>query len=143
MSFLFNLPKGGIEYDIETFPNIFTFYAIHHDSDQEWYFEISNWSNDLTILCMFIDECIENGNFWIGYNNIGFDYYVVHFIYKYRVSMITVADIYQKAMEIINTPFNRRFDNIIWEHDRLVPQLDLFKIHHFDNPVKSTSLKIL
>uniref|UniRef100_UPI002B1CEA6B hypothetical protein n=1 Tax=Pseudomonas oryzihabitans TaxID=47885 RepID=UPI002B1CEA6B len=35
-----------------------------------------------------------------------------------------------------------------WVHsvkptDRLVPQIDLYKIHHFDNKARATSLKVL
>lgn len=31
----------------------------------------------------------------------------------------------------------------VWPRDRLIPQIDLFKIHHFDNKARSTSLKKL
>jgi len=141
--FLFNLPPGDFEYDIETFPNIFTFYALHQESDQDWYFEISEWRNDLVLLCQFIDACRSNGNRWVGYNNIGFDYSVVHFIYQNQHACLSVADIYKKAMSIINAPWNQRFAHMIWDRDQLVPQLDLYKIHHFDNQAKATSLKVL
>jgi hypothetical protein len=32
---------------------------------------------------------------------------------------------------------------MIWDNDRIVEQVDLFKIHHFDNMARSTSLKVL
>jgi hypothetical protein len=143
MSYLFNVPDGELEYDIETFPNFFSFYAIHHGSEQSWYFELSPWRNDLELLFQFIDECAANGNAWIGYNNLGFDYPVIHFMYKARNCMLSIDDIYKRAMEIINTPFTRRFDNVVWDNDQIIPQIDLFKIHHFDNVAKSTSLKVL
>ncbi len=34
-----------------------------------------------------------------------------------------------------------RFAHSVWASDRVLPQIDLFKIHHFDNQAKSTSLK--
>jgi hypothetical protein len=140
--FLFNLQPGDLVYDIETYPNLFTFTAISGDTDQEWYFEISHWRNDLSLLVQFMDRC-RGVNRWVGYNSLGFDYPVVHFIYQNQNAGITVEDIYAKAMSIINGPFNARFAHMVWDRDQVVPQIDLFKIHHFDNPSKATSLKVL
>ena len=39
--------------------------------------------------------------------------------------------------------FNNRFAHTIWPNERLVPQGDLYKIHHFDNVARATSLKKL
>jgi hypothetical protein len=60
-----------------------------------------------------------------------------------RHTCITAADIYTKAMSIINAHGPARFAHMVWESDWLVPQIDLYKIHHFDNMSKATSLKIL
>jgi hypothetical protein len=46
-------------------------------------------------------------------------------------------------MEIINTDFNDRFKHGVYADHRRVKQIDLFKINHFDNPAKATSLKTL
>ena len=143
MPFLFNLSPGDIGYDIETYPNVFTFTAVHTVTGQLYYFEISEFRNDLNLLCLFIERCQVNGNRWVGFNNIGFDYPVVHWIYKNRDAFITVSDIYTKAMSIINAHPNAKFAHLVWESDWLVPQIDLFKIHHFDNKARSTSLKVL
>lgn len=137
--FLFNLTPGDIGYDIETYCNVFTFTAVHAVTKQVWVFEISFRRNDAELLRLFIDRCRELDCRWVGFNNIGFDYPVVHFIYLNP--WVGVAEIYAKAMEIINS-FNK-FGHLIWESDHLVKQIDLFKIHHFDNKAKSTGLKIL
>lgn len=141
--FLFSIVPGDIIYDIETYPNIFTIGLEHAVTGQKWYFEISFRQNDLTALCQFIDICKYQGCQWVGFNNIGFDYPVVHMIYKSRNAMITAADIYKKAMSIINCDFNARFAHLVYESDWHVNQLDLFKVHHFDNQARSTSLKVL
>jgi len=48
------------------------------------------------------------------------------------------------AMDIIKPAFGgNRFGRMVWQDDRFAPQIDLFKIHHFDNRAKSTSLKAL
>lgn len=142
--FLFNLTPGDLIFDIETFPNVFTFTAVHFNTRQIFVFEISHRINDLQLLIQFINRCrVTEGVRWVGFNNIGFDYPVVHFIYQNQNSYIGVTDIYNKAMSIIRAPDNARFANMVWESDWLVPQVDLFKIHHFDNRAKSTSLKLL
>jgi hypothetical protein len=66
---------------------------------------------------------------------------VVHFIHQAR--NVSAWEIYQKAMGIIRAPDNARFAHMVWESDRIVEQIDLFKIHHFDNRARSTSLKVL
>lgn len=141
--FLFGITDGDITYDIETFPNAFTIGLHHHVTKQRWYFEISPRCNDLRKFCLFLETLQRFSIRMVGYNNIGFDYPVVHFIYQNRNIGITVKDIYDKAMSIINAPHNARFSHIVWESDWLVPQLDLYKIHHFDNISRATSLKVL
>lgn len=141
--FLFGITAGDLSYDEETFPNIFTCGFLHRETRSRWTFEISFRRNDTQLLCRFIEELQTQQCRMIGYNNIGFDYPVLHFIYKNRNACITVADIYAKAMGIINAPHHTRFANMVWESEWLVPQIDLYKIHHFDNMAKATSLKVL
>lgn len=141
--FLFSIVPGDIIYDIETYPNIFTIGLEHAVTGQKWYFEISFRRNDLAALTQFMDICKYQGCRWVGFNNIGFDYPVMHMIYKSRNAMITAADIYKKAMSIINCDFNARFAHMVYESDWYVDQIDLFKVHHFDNQARSTSLKVL
>lgn len=140
IDFVFNVSKGDIIYDIETYPNIFTLYAIHSKTNQEWLFEISNRKNDLNLICLFLETLKQFKCRMVGFNNIGFDYPVIHSLYKNK-KFITLKNIYDKAMGIINS--DDRFSNIIWDTKQIVEQLDLMKIHHFDNMARSTSLKIL
>jgi hypothetical protein len=139
--FLFNVTPGDVCYDIETYPNVFTLKATHVTSGQKWTFEISFRRNDAHMLRLWMDTLRGQGCRMVGFNNIGFDYPVIHYIYNYE--FVTVADIYAKAMSIINGPYNARFSHMVWESDWVVSQIDLFKIHHFDNVSKATSLKVL
>jgi hypothetical protein len=141
--FLFGLTPGDVSYDEETYPNAFTIGFMHRVTRRKWLFEISDRRNDLQALCRFIEVLGEQGYRMIGYNNIGFDYPVLHFIYQNRHSCLSVTDIYNKAMSIIGANGPARFAHMVWESDWLVPQLDLYKIHHFDNMSKATSLKVL
>lgn len=137
--FLFNVTPGDIKYDIETYPNVFTLIA--KQGEQKWVFEISDRRNDAQLFRLWLDTLRTQGCRMVGYNNIGFDYPVIHYIY--HCVFCTVADIYTKAMSIINAPFNARFANMVWESEWVVLQIDLYKIHHFDNMAKATSLKVL
>lgn len=131
-----------IIYDIETFPNIFTLAAKEAGTDRRWNFEISWRVNQIDEMMEFLTHLKMHNIPMVGFNNVGFDYPVIHFIIQNRYD-ITVEMIYAKAKQIIDTPFEDRFSNIIWENNHFVPQIDLFKIHHFDNRAKSTSLKVL
>jgi len=139
--FLFNITPGDVAYDIETFPNVFTLKAKHTETDQKWTFEISHRRNDSALFRLWMSVLRDQGCRMVGFNNIGFDYPVIHYLNGYEFA--TVGDVYAKAMSIINAPFNARFAHMVWESEWIVPQVDLYKIHHFDNVSKATSLKIL
>ena len=129
-------------YDIETYPNIFTLAALEHNTNNRYSFEIS-WRRDQTKELMdwfiMLKRCMHT---MIGFNNIGFDYPVIHTLLNNTI-LPTCDDLYQKAIKIINTSFHNRFSNVIWDNDQIIPQIDLFKVHHFDNVSRATSLKVL
>ena len=130
-------------YDLEIYPNVFTASFKHPLTGTRAFFEISERRNDLQDLTWFLNTLREAGCRMIGFNNIGFDYPIIHLIMEYPFNGLGVEHLYQKCDSIINTPWDRRFDNVIWDNDVLIPQIDLFKIHHFDNENRHTSLKIL
>lgn len=128
-------------YDIETYPNCFTFTAISADTGDYWMFELSERRNNIAALLQFLWHLSRTpGARMVGFNNEGFDYPVVHHIMQ-TGETVTVDSIYAKAMGIIQS--DDRFAHVVWESDRLIEQVDLYKIHHFDNRAKSTSLKML
>jgi len=126
-------------YDTECVPNVFTLTSVEHETDACHVFEISHRRNDIATLWSWVHLIAGRGDRMVGFNNIGFDYPVLHFVLQnYGV---TPELIYSFAAGIIHT--DDRFGHIIWDNDRIVPQVDLFKIHHFDNVAKFTSLKML
>jgi len=126
--------------DIETYPNFFSYTDIREDTGQIVQFEISTRRNQARELLAHLWALREQGHRQVGFNNEGFDYPVIHLM-MVNGEQTTVAALYQKAMSIIGS--DDRWSNIVWENDRLIPQVDLYKIHHFDNAAKSTSLKML
>jgi hypothetical protein len=130
-------------YDLETYPNIFTATFKHPTTGTVCYFEVSEWRNDLAGLIDFLYALKESGCRLVGFNNVGYDYPMLHFIIENYQHGITYADIFTKSDSIINTPWLRRFDNVVWDQDTHIQQIDLYKIHHFDNEARRTSLKML
>ena len=128
-------------YDIETYPNIFTLAVEQADTPFKWAFEISQWRNDSKEIIEFLTYLRDNNARMVGFNNLGFDYPVLHMLIK--MGHATADILYQKAMSIIQSQDSDKFTRMVYQSDRFVEQVDLFKIHHFDNKARSTSLKVL
>ena len=126
-------------YDIEVFPNLFTLTAEHLWSDTVATWEISPWRDDRQQLMQWFTWLSQTQTPMIGFNNEAYDYPMIHFILNNP--QCTNVDIYAKSKSIIGS--NDRFGYTIWPRDRFAPQIDLLKVHHFDNVAKRTSLKAL
>jgi hypothetical protein len=131
-------------YDIETYPNVFTLALEHTDAPLCWSFEISDHRNDSKEIIEFLQYLKDTNARMVGYNNLGFDYPVLHTLI--RMGKSDARTLYDKAMAIINSQDDDEGGK--WMHqvnpsDRYVEQIDLFKIHHFDNKARATSLKML
>lgn len=120
-------------YDIEVLSNLFTYTGLSLDGEIKQFvlFEDSN-INDIKAL---LDHLSDEVSGLIGFNNINYDYPVLHTIIESRGN-ISTYDIYSRSQEVINTEWSS-----IAEWNVIIPQLDLFKIHHFDNRARSCSLK--
>lgn len=130
-------------FDIETYPNVFTLAVKHADAPLRWMFEISDWRNDSREIVAFLQYLKETDARMVGFNNLGFDYPVLHTLIRMGTS--TAGTLYEKAMAIIGSQDE---DGSKWMHlvkpsDQFVTQIDLYKIHHFDNKARATSLKVL
>jgi hypothetical protein len=129
-------------YDCETFPNVFTLSVMHVDAPVKLMFEISEWRNESRQIVEFVRYLADRNARMAGFNNIGFDYPILHTLMQMGQS--DAQTLYRKAQAIIE----RQDDDDRWLHtvkpsDRIVEQIDLYKIHHFDNKARATSLKAL
>lgn len=130
--------QPAIVYDEECLPNIWTLAAegLHSSWSSVW--EISEYRDDRAHLFKWLDWLYQTKTPMIGFNNVGYDYPLLHYLYKNPDA--TNWQLYLKSQEIIS---GDRFEHIIWDRNRLAPQVDLYRIFHFDNVAKRTSLKAL
>ncbi len=129
-------------FDIETYPNCFTCAFEHAQAPLSLIYEVSDFRDDSKELREFLLHLKDTKARMVGFNNLGFDYPVIHMFMKAN-GKVSARQLYDKAMSIINADDDNRFANTVWASDRLIEQLDLFKIHHFDNNARATSLKKL
>lgn len=138
------LPDSGYSahytYDIECLMNFFSIVIERIDDGAIWKFEISPRVHQGRELFILLTQIRLSGGRMVGYNNLAYDYPMIHMLMEYQGN-VTNGILYNKSQTIIQS-FSE-YDNWIWERDRFIPQLDLYRIHHFDNAAKRTSLKLL
>lgn len=129
-------------FDVESLPNVFTCVFRHADSGMEWIFEVSDRVNQSVQFITFIKTLGQYPHCrMVGFNNIGYDYPLIHHLVANFPHGFYASDAYKKSQEIVNTPWNDRFRNNIRPSEWFVRQVDLYKIWHFDNKARQTSLK--
>ena len=142
---------GDWIWDIETYPNIITFAFKSADGEQKKLFEISKRENHLQELLQFCRDSKRNNWRWVGFNSLGFDYVVMHWILdKAKEAKLNSEDlhltankIYKYAMKVIDSKRDGGFGMSVKSDKIIINQLDLFKMNHYDNKAKMTSLKLL
>lgn len=136
--------KNAWVFDIEVYPNLFVLVArplagnlhsherflIHDDSEESDYLELMEWLDTRPRL--------------IGFNNLEYDGQIIEFMKKRYENnkKTTAADIYKFQEEELFGKENR-FDLPYSQWDLSFKHIDLYKINHFDNSSKRTSLKWL
>jgi hypothetical protein len=134
--------KSVFVYDIETFPNCFLFCIADIENRKLKVFEISSRKDQRDKMFSYLREIYKREVILCGFNNLGFDEPVTQYLLKNKT--ISVGDLYRYAMKVIEAGYgDNRWQYVIKDTDRIFSQLDLFKLNHFDNRAKSTSLKML
>ena len=136
-------------YDIECYPNIFTVVIYLPRKDRYLTYEISERRNDIERFMKAMTQIKRENRRMVGFNNMGYDYPVMHALMNFHREYpdATWDELCKaprsKSNDIINGSHFDRFTHLIWDNNQYCQQLDLFKIHHFDNVARSTSLKVL
>lgn len=139
-------------YDLESFPNVFTMSIVHASGKHMRAFEISDRKNDIKSIAACLRYMIDKKCRMVGFNNLSYDYSLVHDIIdalkeakKNKTDPdVTAWKLYKLTNQIIKK-MNDSDDKWygVKEDKHYIQQVDLYKIHHFDNKAKATSLKML
>jgi len=134
-------------YDIEVYPNVFLCTVMNTNTGDSRCYEISDRKDEVGPLLGFLERASERGSRMIGFNNISYDYPVLHYLVQVNDQTMGAfhlcRKLFTKSKSIIEAPFASRFNHRIPVFEHLVTQIDLLMIHHFDNQAKATSLKVL
>jgi hypothetical protein len=138
--------KGIWVFDIEQLINFHSIVLINVHTLEKIIFIIHYSKNDILEYISFLKKRVKG---MIGFNNVNYDYPIIHFILTDVINICNRNQsyddpdfinslLYEKSKKVINS--NSSFPSIpSW--DVIIPQCDLFRIHHFNNKNKSTSLK--
>jgi hypothetical protein len=134
-----------IIYDIETMQELFLIVCMVPGKAGKS-FQVSRWKNQLDAFVRYTEA--NPSAYWVGYNNLRFDSQVVEWVLRnyenwHELSNLEIcAKIAQKAADVIHDANYDVFPEYR-EHELTLKQIDLFKIHHYDNKNRMVSLKRL
>ena len=137
--------ENVIIYDIETMQECFIVVCMEPGKTPKS-FTVSKWQNQLDAFVKYTD--MHKSAHWVGYNNLRFDAQVVEWILRNYdnwhdlTGLEICAKIALKAADVIHDANYDVFPEYR-EWELSLQQLDLFKVHHYDNKNRRVSLKRL
>jgi hypothetical protein len=129
-------------FDLETYPNCYLCCIADMQTRKMKLFEISSRKDQRNEMFEYLRGVRRQNGILVGYNSLSFDEPVLQQLLKNKT--MTVGEIYNYAMKVIQSGYgDNKWQYQVREKDRLLQQLDLFKMNHFDNKAKATSLKMI
>jgi len=133
--------------DYETICNCFIGVFQHYKDDSTRYiFVVNESTNDLPRLISFLKLNIKNKEWHISFNGLNFDAQITHKILKESQSLLKMSGLeaakylYQYAQSVIDK--STKGDFLDFPPFKMqIKQIDLFKLNHWDNKAKMSSLK--
>jgi hypothetical protein len=132
--------------DYETLSNCFVGVFQHYKTSEQKIFIVHDLQNDFDKFIEFLIDNRDEKQWHISYNGLAFDAQVTQYILNNHelwsnMSGCAIAEvIYKFAQETIARQ-NRKEWGVFAPWHIQIGQIDLFKMHHWDNPAKSSSLK--
>jgi len=133
-------------YDYETLKNCFLGVFEHYKTDEVKVFTICKYRNDSEDLIDFFKQNIQFNEWHIGFNCISFDAQITQYIIKNADGLLELDAeeaanaIYGKAQDCIDRQDKKEWQEYT-ERQIRIRQIDIFKLNHWDNPAKRSSLK--
>lgn len=134
--------------DIETYKELFSFSIIRADGKFKKTFSCSKYKNEIDGIFKCLDYLHANEMYMVGFNSNQFDWPILQQVVDKRNKLPKtgkalasfVFDLAQKQIESFR---GEGFGNTVKYEDQYIKQIDLFKVHHFDNRARMTSLKLI
>jgi len=132
--------------DYETLKNCFTGVFEHYKTTETKVFVIHDLRNDINDFISFLEDNINNKEWHISYNGLAFDGQVTHYIIDNHqdwsdLSGCEVANVIYRYAQLCIQKSNKKEFSDYPQWKMKIGQIDVFKLHHWDNPAKRSSLK--
>lgn len=125
-------------YDLESLSNLFTYTGYRSKTDTWYQYVICKWRNDAKEL---YEHLTEEKFVLCGFNNLAYDYPLLHHFlrhwkgeYEYYNGQELAQALYAKSQYLIEELFTEI-------KKPLIPQIDLYKIWHYNNKARTQNLK--
>jgi len=132
--------------DYETLCNFFCGVFKHYKTEETKTFVIHKFRDDRKAFIEFLEQNKNNKEYHISFNGLGFDAQITHWFLDKKKAVLAastedlVHHIYEEAQATIQRSNNREFSKYP-EWKMVIPQIDVFKLNHWDNMAKLSSLK--
>lgn len=132
--------------DYETLSDCFVAVFEHYKEDEIKVFSVCKLRNDFPDFVKFLNENIVNNEWHVSYNGLAFDAQVTEYILDNHKELrlfdggYIAGKIYEFAQDTIDLMRNKMWPKYS-PYKMRVRQIDVFKLNHWDNPAKMSSLK--
>lgn len=133
--------------DYETLTNCFIGVFQHYKDDSiSEIFVVTKDQNDFPAFVTFLNKCVTQKQWHISYNGLAFDAQITQWVIKNQKQLLKLTgeqlakELYNYAQETINKTDRNEFPEFSPKRMK-IRQIDLFKLNHWDNRAKMSSLK--
>ena len=132
--------------DLETIVDCFIAVFQHYKTTETKIFVVHQSRNDFPEFVKFLNECKTENQWHISYNGLAFDAQITQKILNEQKKLLKldtqslVNFIYNYAQEVIDKTSRGDFAEFA-PYKLKIKQIDLFKLNHWDNKAKMSSLK--
>ena len=138
--------KTNYVMDYETMSNLFLGVFEDVKSEEREIFIIHESKNEILELVTFLERNIAYDEWHVSFNGLGFDSQITEHVLRNKEQLLEMSGgdianfIYDKAQNVIQRQNEGEFLEFS-PRDLQIRQLDVFKLNHWDNPAKRSSLK--
>jgi len=132
--------------DYETMVDCFVAVFEDYKKEDTRVFAISAYSNDIVKLLTFLRDNLKNNQWHISYNGLNFDSQITQYILlnARELAYMNSLDIASRIYAVAQDTIARKDAGEFLEYspkDLFIKQIDVFRLNHWDNKAKRSSLK--